>query len=194
MTAEKAFARPGLIEMLRRPKTPLEQLGRDFSARMKKTGDLASAMEAALESALMNGGYSLQLRAQMLAVEPGEYADRMFAAAVSLFLAKSGMVGQGAGRMAEDLLPKVSDDTVCNQLDDSNIKTMLRNRDPARLKGMAELLGSMCRHVASGAESLVTRVAATVAMVGCEGSEQKEAALAFMRRLNPEVIEAQQVA
>jgi len=198
-TPSRTISRPtlwqkGLLErILKKSRGPMEKLEREFSKQ--KTGDRMLAMKNAIHITLHEDGYSKELRAAVIARKAGETTDLMFAAALELFEDECGKLCDDAGRMAEDLLLRVSDESVCEKLSYIKPTSMLSKGTEKKRERTATVLAKMCRHVSFKAERLVEKITDNVSMLEQNGNEmEQKAAVVFLNNVKVQVIDVPAVA
>ncbi len=184
----------GLLErILRKSEGPMEKLEREFSKQ--KTGNRLLAMKNAIHITLHEEGYCKEFRAGVIARKPGDTTDLMFAAALEMFEDECGKLCDDAGRMAEDLLLRVSDESVCEKLSYLKPTIMLSRGTESKRERTATVLAKMCRHVSFKAERLVERITDNVSALKEHGNEMEQrAATVFLNKVRVQVIDVPAVA
>ncbi|MFH1685840.1 MAG: hypothetical protein ABH983_06065 [Candidatus Micrarchaeota archaeon] len=184
----------GLLErILKKSKGPMEKLENEFSKQ--KTGDKILAMKNAILITLHEEGYSKELRAGVIARKPSDTTDLMFTAALEIFEDECGKLCDDAGRMAEDLLLRVSDESICEKLSYLKPTSMLSRGTESKRERTATVLAKMCRHVAFKAERLVEKITDNVSALKEHGTEmEQKAAAVFLDKVRVQIIDIPAVA
>ncbi len=195
----RAISRPtlwqkGLLErILKKSKGPMERFETEFSRQ--KTGDKLLAMKNAIHITLHEEGYSKELRAGVIARGTSDTTDLMFTAALEIFEDECGKLCDDAGRMAEDLLLRVSEESICEKLSYIKPTDMLSRGTESKRRRTATVLAKMCRHVAFTSDILVEKITDNVSVLREHGTEmEQKAAVVFLDKVRPQIIDVPAVA
>lgn len=190
----KEAQKPTLVErLLRSTKSPMEAIWGEY--KKQRTGDHVEGMAAALKTVLTRDRYSRELREQVLGMKPSIETDLMFTSAMLVFERDGLTAGNAAGRMAQDMLDRglASEATMAVMLSDDSVRGLFA--DNKKAEKAAGLMATMCCRLAHTAESIVERVTDTMDGFMRRGTPaQKDAAEAFLKRMEARVVEMPAVA
>jgi len=186
----RAKALPAMAENLSRS-TALEKAISDYRAKPLSKVNPVLAMRETLVEAFKCRQYD-QFRPEVIKMAQGKETDTMFLAAIDIFWKESGQVSNNAGRMAQDLISHVSEDTISRKLVHTNTSQLMTTTQKSKLDGTAKILGLMCRKVEDSAKTTVGRIMANMESLAFNSEQDsvKAAGETFLAIMHPATVDA----
>jgi hypothetical protein len=176
---------------LDKSETPITELHALYRKELGNTADRGEAMENAMEQFLGHKGYSEGFRNELIGYREQSGIDRMFFAAVALLTERQGPLSEAAGRLVNDLIPKISDEAAARYITYDGTMQMLSGNNEPRMDRCAALLAKMCDKLKDYNKAMVESTRNTVANLLENGDAlQRKAAGIFLSKIHTEVIDA----